>query len=340
MKNNIQNSMNFRNLIFILSVALISPAIYAHHSHASLDKKNIQQHTGRVTKYSWRMPHVFLRVESPNPEGKIVEYIIELLHPPAMIEYGWSKTTFKPGDQITWRGPADKNPNRYYSGLQWAEKADGSLLKMEKNVRPVEPSKDFSGLWVRDARVGFTYSPPVEWPYTEHGQKMVANFNEQQNPQLECQNPGPPKSTLLPYPVQISRPDNETFVIDYELRDQKRVLQLNKELQHGKPSKIGQSKAWLEGDTLVVETSNFIPDRWGNHTGVDSSEHKHLLERFSLIEDGYTLRIQMTITDPVIFTKPVEIDYYMKKITDRELVPSNCNLESARLFIEAGYGNK
>ena len=93
----------------------------------------------------------------------------------------------------------------------------------------------------------------------------------------------------------------------------------------------------MDGDELVVETTNFVADRWGSHTGVDSSEQKHLLERFSLIEDGLTLRIQMSLTDPVYFTEPVEIDYYMRKLADRELVSAVCTLESARLFVEAGF---
>ena len=50
-----------------------------------------------------------------------------------------------------------------------------------------------------------------------------------------------------------------------------------------------------------------------------------------------TLRIRMTLTDPVYFTEPVEIDYYMRKIGDRQLVSAGCTLESARLFVEAGF---
>ena len=90
-------------------------------------------------------------------------------------------------------------------------------------------------------------------------------------------------------------------------------------------------------DELVVETTGFVADRWGNHTGVDSSEQKHLVERFSLIDDGLALRIQMTLADPVYLREPVEIDYYMRKIPDRDVMAENCSLEAARLYVEAGY---
>ena len=40
---------------------------------------------------------------------------------------------------------------------------------------------------------------------------------------------------------------------------------------------------------------------------------------------------------PVYFTEPIEIDYYMRKLADRELVSAECTLESARLFVEASF---
>ena len=56
----------------------------------------------------------------------------------------------------------DRDPRRYYSGLTWAEKADGTRLTgraSERLAREVEPSTDFSGLWARDtARTGFFYA--------------------------------------------------------------------------------------------------------------------------------------------------------------------------------------
>lgn len=319
-----------------------SPVVFAHHSHANLDDTNIKQHTGVVTNFSWKMPHVFLQVRGPNQSGELVNWSIELLHPPGMVRWGWDQDSFAPGDRITWEGPMDVDPNRYYSGLYWAEKADGTRLYNNGSGQataeaPAVPSTDFTGLWARDRRVGFTYTPPADWPYNERAMALVAGFAETQNPQLDCEDPGPPKSTMLPYPVKISKPEAGIFVLDYELRDQRRVFRLDQEIEPGPPSKVGQSRAWMEGDALVVETTNFVADRWGSHTGVDSSEQKELLERFTLIEGGMTLRVQMTLTDPVYFTEPVEIDYYMRKVADRELVPASCSLESARFFIEAGF---
>ena len=336
-----------RSISTMLAIAVallaqaLAPVTYAHHSHSSLDRNNIQMHRGIVTKYSWRMPHVFIQVKAPNKSGELVVWSIELLHPPGMSDRGWGRDTFKPGDAITWEGPVDKDPDRHYSGLHWAEQSDGSRYLNDTSKAPaitVEPSTDMTGTWTRDTkRVGFTYYPPEGWAYTEKGSELVADFHESQNPQLDCDDPGPPKSTTLPYPIIITRPDESTFVFDYDMRNQRRVIKLGQEIVPGGPSKVGQSIGRMEGDVLMVETMNFSPDRWGSFTGVDSSEQKHLVERYSLIDAGMTLRVQMTLTDPVFLAKPVEIDWYLKKLTDRKPLPANCTVESARLYIEAGY---
>ena len=72
----------------------------AHHSHANLNRDDIRTYSGIVTRYSWTMPHVFLKVKAPDKNGNVVEYSIEMLHPPAMAKRGWEKKSFAKGDLI------------------------------------------------------------------------------------------------------------------------------------------------------------------------------------------------------------------------------------------------
>ncbi len=75
------------------------------------------------------MPHVFLKVNAPNEKGEIIEYGIEMGHLPSMKRRGWDRNIFKPGDAITWQGGAhDKDKNRAYTTLKWAERADGTRV--------------------------------------------------------------------------------------------------------------------------------------------------------------------------------------------------------------------
>ena len=88
---------------------------------------------------------------------------------------------------------------------------------------------------------------------------------------------------------------------------------------------------------MIVETTNFVADRWGIHTGVDSSNRKNLLERFSLSQDGMALDITISVSDPIYLEETVVFEHHLTKMADRTLSNVPCSLESARLYLEGGY---
>jgi hypothetical protein len=70
------------------------------------------------------------------------------------------------------------------------------------------------------------------------------------------------------------------------------------------PQWTGDSRGRWEGDTLVVETTNFHPN--GNPMGgysVLSDENLHLIERFRRTAED-TLEYTFTVDDPTMWTKP------------------------------------
>jgi hypothetical protein len=333
--------MGIKHLRALILAATVIPTVgMAHHSHASLNRDDVRTYKGVVTKYGWTMPHVYLKVKAPGENGEVVEYTIEMEHPPAMVAKGWSKTTWKPGDRIVWQGPHDKDLNRHYSGLSWAETADGTRVgNSEEMVAEAVPSTDFTGLWKRSDPGGFEphYKPPVDWPLTKIGQALVDGFDENENPMVTCGNPGPPKSMLIPYPISFTRPDANTLIMERELMDELRVVHFDRDHEVGPPSKMGHSIGWFEGDTLIVETSNFVADKWGIHTGISSSEQKHLVEKFTMSNGGLNLDVEITVTDPVYLAEPVSFSHHWRKLADREVVQAPCTMEAAQLYLEAGY---
>lgn len=335
---------NVKNLhrcaLIVASTFLFSSVAQAHHSHASLNKDDVRLYSGVVARYSWTMPHVFLQVDAPDPDGKVVRYSIEMQHPPAMFKRGWTRDSFKAGDRITWEGPHDSDLNRHYTGLSWAERGDGTRFNMEQNAEDeAVPSTDFTGLWKRSDEGGFNphYKPPVGWPMSEKGQALIDGFDEDQNPMVTCGFPGPPKSMIIPYPILITRPDDKTVVIEGELNPRNRTVYLSDAPEMGEPSIAGYSTGRVEDGALIVETSNFVADPWGIHTGIDSSEQKKLVERFTLSEDGMYLHADITVTDPVYLAKPHTFRHRWVKIADREVIQAPCTLEAAKLYLEAGY---
>jgi len=323
----------------LILTVMFSFAADAHHSHATIDRDDKRMYKGVVVKYGWTMPHVYLKVDAPDESGEIVEYSIEMEHPPAMKGKGWDRDTFKPGDRIIWFGSHDKDKSRPYTSLIWAERPDGTRIGAETGAEEViVPSTDFTGLWRRNDVGGFKphYTPPVGWPLSAVGQEMVDNFDEDQNPMVSCGNPGPPKSMIVPYPVSITRPDENTLVMERELMQEKRIVYLDAGHEPGTPSKMGYSVGRFEGDEFIVDTTNFIDDTWGTHTGINSSAQKHLVERFTLSDNGLYLMAEITVTDPVYFTEPVVFNHRWKKLADREVIQAPCTMESALLYLKGG----
>ncbi len=318
-------------------LALHAAFALAHHSHSSLDPDDVRVLNGVVTRYSWSAPHVYLKVEAPNLAGEVVEYSIEMLHPGGMAARGWDKETFKPGDRITWEGQHDRNKARAYSSLRWAER-DGVRIGLSEDgsEQQIAPSTDFTGMWNRGPNQP-TYFPPTGWPLTEKGQALVAGFSEDQNPVLECYDSGPPKSMTLPYGHLIRYQDESTLLIERDLMEDMRVVHLDRTVPPGPPSRMGHSVGWFENGDLIVETTNFTADRWGSHTGIDSSAGKSVREHFRLVDGGMGIEIETTVADPVYLLEPTTFTHRWIKVADREPIRAPCTMESAKLWIEAGY---
>ena len=62
---------------------------------------------------------------------------------------------------------------------------------------------------------------------------------------------------------------------------------------------FGDSRGYWDGDTLVVEVTNFSDQT--NYRG--SGATRHLIERYTRVEDQ-TVRVEITIDDPATWTKP------------------------------------
>jgi hypothetical protein len=82
----------------------------------------------------------------------------------------------------------------------------------------------------------------------------------------------------------------------------------------GRPRLAEDAKFWMgiprgrwEGDTLVVETTNFNGKMWLDSVGNFFSEHARVIERFRLV-DANTLDYEVTVEDPATFTRPWTIN--------------------------------
>ena len=93
-------------------------------------------------------------------------------------------------------------------------------------------------------------------------------------------------------------------IVHEEYHD-RRIIPVDGQPPRGVPQWLGDSVGRWEGDTLVVETTNFLDKtnyEWANIWS-RASDALRLVERFERV-DSDTMRYTMTIEDPKTFTRP------------------------------------
>jgi len=97
---------------------------------------------------------------------------------------------------------------------------------------------------------------------------------------------------------------------------------------------LGDSRGHWEGDTLVVETTNFLDNKTGigrNGNGIPTSDALRLVERFTKV-DANTLHYELTIDDPKIFTRTWKIAFPITQESGYELFEYSCHETNYAMF--------
>jgi hypothetical protein len=93
---------NFLKLCALaVGVWIFSVPVWAHHGNAAYDTEKKITVKGTVTEWFWANPHCVLQLDAKDENGQTVHWSTETENPTTMSHSGWSKTSFKPGDEIT-----------------------------------------------------------------------------------------------------------------------------------------------------------------------------------------------------------------------------------------------
>ena len=139
---------------------------------------------------------------------------------------------------------------------------------------------------------------------------------------FKCYPPGTPRIYIHPFPMEIIQlPGRVLMVFEYDHLIRQIYTDGRGHRTDLAPSYMGDSIGHWEGDTLVVETTNFNDRTWIDRIAVPHSEEMRLVERLHLNEQGQ-LQIDMRVEDPVALAKAWEFSRYYSKTdwTIEELV--------------------
>jgi hypothetical protein len=96
MRNRFLNGCLAAGGLLVLSVGLV-----AHHGGASFDPDKELTLRGKVTEWIWANPHCFLKFDVAGEDGTVTNWAVETQNPTDMSRRGWSRTSFKAGDEVT-----------------------------------------------------------------------------------------------------------------------------------------------------------------------------------------------------------------------------------------------
>ncbi|HEX5109914.1 MAG TPA: hypothetical protein VFV95_15790 [Vicinamibacterales bacterium] len=117
-------------------------------------------------------------------------------------------------------------------------------------------------------------------PWAAAKKKENAEHWLERDPEIKCYMPGVPRATYMPYPFQILQGTN-TIVMAYEFAGASRTIHLGTVSDSPAPTWMGWSRGRWEGDSLVVEVTDFNEETWFDRAGNFHSDQLHVTERYT-----------------------------------------------------------
>ena len=206
--------------------------------------------------------------------------------------------------------------------------------------QPFNP-RDLSGVWRLPNTVPVTLENPMP-PMTAWGKaKFDANrpsYGPRAVPPADGNDPigtcdpiGFPRNMYSPNrPVEfIQLPDKLIQLFQYHetwrtIWLDGRALPKPEDVSPMGPLWMGYSVGHWDGNTLVVDTDGLNPDTWLDHAGDPHSLELHVEERYVRLNYD-TIQYNMTLSDPMTYTKPVTVETsYWKLLPKTELMEEFC----------------
>jgi len=124
------------------------------------------------------------------------------------------------------------------------------------------------------------------------------------DPLLKCYLPGVPRVTYMPFPFEITQTE-KMVGISYEYVHATRLIYTDgsKHPEGLIDFWLGDSRGRWDGDTLVVDVTNFNGQTWFDRAGNFHSDALHIVERYTPVSNDH-VTYEVTVEDPKVFTRP------------------------------------
>jgi hypothetical protein len=327
-------------LTFVVALGLSLP-LGAHHSAAAFNTQQETKTTGTVTAYRFANPHVYITLEVTRADGSKGVVEIEAGAASVLNGLGFTRNAIAVGDLVTVVGnPGRREPEKLMLGRDLF-KRDGTYFPLNISSRSVaatgaDTATSIAGTWFSPMRefTGFLGSAR-SWSVTDKGKAAIAaGADPKLTTQKDCIPIGAPAVMFYPVANTITvQKDRVVMKVDWMASERTIFLDGRAHPPASQTFLHGHSTGRWEGDTLVVETTNFQEHSMGNSTTLPGSTQKRLVERFRLGDDKKSLVYSGVIEDPVYLAKPVEWTGQWQYRPTLQHSNEACNVEIARRFL-------
>jgi hypothetical protein len=322
-----------------LAIVLVSKFAAAHHSDSRFDVDSVIAFEGTVEKFAWRNPHVYLTIRDAND----VEWKIETGPTPIMNRSGWTRDSFARGDIVSVRSNPDRNPTEKHGLLLSIEGPDGIVLSSRQRSSESDipatgaTTTNVSGVWTgKKSHRAALRAALAAVPLTPRGYAATEEYDESMNPTVNCDAPPSPWIVALAdiYLVELQIGDSE-IVFKSEFNDAERTVYIDGgHPEDGERTIQGHSIGTWEGDTLIVDTTLFADNRSPfPRLGLPSGKDKHVIEHYTLTEDGTRLLINIFMEDPEYMAEPFESNLVWHYSPHLNLLKFDCDSGVAQQFL-------
>ena len=200
---------------------------------------------------------------------------------------------------------------------------------------------DFSGIWQTLSEADYDLEPHgnrsdappgpgvVEGnqiPYLPAAlERRKKNFEQRDklDPTVKGWTPGVPRLAYYPAPFQIFQRKEDLTIVP-QFGHAVRTIWTNGTRHPSGEAKeywLGDSRGRWEGDTLVVDVTDFNDETWLDRAGNFHSEALHVVERWKFI-DANTIDYSATLEDPKVYSRPwtLNIVLYRRREKNFQLI--------------------
>jgi hypothetical protein len=199
-----------------------------------------------------------------------------------------------------------------------------------------KPPFDLTGTWLHSGgpNNNFRFAPPQGAKLTPFAQghldasrKAAAEGKAYHDDIGNCWPAGLPVIMTRVWPIAMVQTPTEIFMISAFMNSTRFIFLDGR--KHTDPDVVvrsfnGESIGHWEGDTLVVDTRNFVDDHHWIDNGIPATDALRIVERIRMIDKGNTLEIEYALTDPKSWEGEWKMTKRFRRVDDTDVIEASC----------------